>query len=84
MFSNLRSLHILFTLDQALPQTSQEMSENIETQLQSILVALLNRSHVSGIHRLKLYNEVLVLFVSFFIIWDFFNDLTNKMMAILM
>jgi len=58
MFSNLRSLHIVFTLDQALPQTSQEMSENIETQLQSILVALLNRSHVSGIRRLKLHNEV--------------------------
>lgn len=58
MFSNLRSLHIVFTLDQALQQTSQEMSENIESQLQSILVALLNRSHVSGISRLKLHNEV--------------------------
>lgn len=71
MFSNLRSLHIVFTLDQALPQTSQEMSANIETQLQSILVALLNRSHVSGIRRLKLYNEVYCINCDFFIIWDF-------------
>lgn len=58
MFSNLHSLHILLTLDQALPQASQEMSANIETQLQSILVTLLGRSHVSRIRRFELYNEV--------------------------
>ena len=58
MFSNLHSLHILLTLDQALPQTSQEMSANLKTQLQSILVTLLGRSHVSGIRRFSLSNEV--------------------------
>lgn len=58
MFSNLHSLHILLTLDQALPKTSQELSANIETQLQSILVTMLGRSHVSRIRRFNFYNEV--------------------------
>ena len=60
MFSNLHSLHILLTLDQALPPTSQEMSANIETQLQSILVTMLGKSHVSRIRRFNFYNEVKV------------------------
>lgn len=60
MISNLHSLHILLTLDQALPQTSQEMSASIKTELQSILVTLLGRSHVSRIRRFNLYNEVKV------------------------
>ena len=60
MISNLHSLHILLTLDQALPQTSQEMIANIETQLQSILVTLLGKSHISRIRRFNSYNEVKV------------------------
>jgi len=58
MFSNLHSLHILLTLDQALPQTSQEMSADVETQMHSILVSLLGKSHVSRIRGFKLFNEV--------------------------
>lgn len=46
-------LHVLFTLDQALPQPSQEKS-NIKAQLESILSKLVGSSLVSRIRRLCL------------------------------